>query len=50
MDSPLGNPPQLRQAVIGVLRVWRFAIAKPLYSFLSFLIDLQVSLLKNKPL
>jgi hypothetical protein len=25
VDSPLGNPPPLRQAVIGVVRMWRFA-------------------------
>ena len=31
MDSPTGNPPQLRPAVVGVVRVWRFAGAKPPY-------------------
>ncbi len=29
MDLPLGNPPQLRQTVIGVVRMRRFAVAKP---------------------
>jgi len=28
VDSPLGNPPQLGQAVVDVGRVWQFAAAK----------------------
>ncbi len=31
VDSPLGNPPQLRQTVIDVVRMWLFAVAKPPY-------------------
>jgi hypothetical protein len=33
VDSPLGNPPQLRQTVISVVRVRRFADAKPPYNY-----------------